>query len=121
MANRKKSNFSFTKVLVMTILVAVSGYLLFSVAKEVMTTVQLTKELKEVNIELEKIKTESENLKERKEKLKDPEYIKSYARGEYSLTKEGEQIFHLPSSKDKVDKEENKEDVQEEKESKDNE
>ena len=34
-------------------------------------------------------------------KLEDPEYVKSYARGEYMLSKEGEQIFYLPSSADK--------------------
>ena len=32
-----------------------------------------------------------------KAKLEDPEYVKSYARGTYMLSKEGEQIFYLPS------------------------
>ena len=41
---------------------------------------------------------ENERLVSEKEKLMDPDYVQSYARGNYMLTKDGEQIFYLPES-----------------------
>ncbi|MBR0213930.1 MAG: septum formation initiator family protein, partial [Solobacterium sp.] len=34
-------------------------------------------------------------------KLEDPDYIQSYARGNYMLSKDGEQIFYLPEKENK--------------------
>lgn len=80
--------------------IGVSVYLIFGVVKEVMTTVELKKQLDAVEQELAVIKEENSQLTSQREKLEDPDYVQSYARGNYMLSKEGEQIFYLPSSDD---------------------
>ncbi len=115
MSNKKvkrKFRFNSARVIVSAILFVVSGLLIFSIVKEVMVTVELTGDLQSLNDQLKQIEDETRNLQERKEKLEDPNYIKSYARGEYSITKEGEQVFRLPSSNEKT--KENEEVEQEE-------
>ena len=52
----------------------------------------------EVEEKLEKVQLENERLNKEKEKLQDPDYVQSYARGNYMLSKDGEQIFYLPES-----------------------
>ena len=44
---------------------------------------------------------ENTYLTNEKTKLQDPDYVQSYARGNYMLTKDGEQIFYLPENTDK--------------------
>ena len=63
-----------------------------------MTTIELRRQLAEVEEKLEKVQAENERLNNEKEKLKDPDYVQSYARGNYMLSKDGEQIFYLPES-----------------------
>ena len=101
---RRKLRFSPTRLVLSLVVFSISGYLLFSVGKEVLTTVKLTQELQVFNEQLENIENETRDLEERKEKLQDPDYIKSFARGEYSITKEGEQVFRLPSIIEKDNK-----------------
>ncbi len=100
---KRKLRFNSSRVIVSLILFAISGYLIFSVAQEVAMTINLSSNLQSLNAKLEDIENETRNLQERKEKLEDPNYIKSYARGEYSITKEGEQVFRLPSANSKKD------------------
>lgn len=94
---KRKLRFSPTRLLLSVVVFSISGYLLYSVSQEVISTVKLTKELEIFNEQLKMIENETRDLQERKEKLQDPDYIKSFARGEYSITKEGEQVFRLPS------------------------
>ncbi len=108
---KKRVKFSSARVIMSALLFIVSGFLIFSIAKEVMVTVELTGDLQDLNVQLKEIEDETRNLQERKEKLEDPNYIKSYARGEYSITKEGEQVFRLPSSNEKTNSEEVEEEV----------
>lgn len=108
----KRKRFSGVKTARFTmtaILMIVSGFLIFSIGKEVLVTVNLTQDLQVLENQLKSIEDETRDLQERKEKLEDPNYIKSYARGEYSITKEGEQVFRLPSSNNKVDPDANEE------------
>ena len=65
-----------------------------------MTTVELKNQLAIVEQELAVIKEENSQLSSQREKLEDPDYVQSYARGNYMLSKEGEQIFYLPGSDD---------------------
>ena len=65
-----------------------------------MTTMRLQKQLQEVKTELEIITEENTLLTSKKDKLEDPNYVQSYARGNYMLSKEGEQVFYLPSPAD---------------------
>ena len=56
----------------------------------------LKEELKEANTRYQEVKDENSYYTSEKEKLQDPDYIQSYARGNYMLSKDGEQIFYLP-------------------------
>lgn len=79
------------------VVIAVSCFMIYGVAREVMNTMELKNQLDDVKQRLETIQTENEQLTSQQEKLQDPNYVQSYARGNYMLSKEGEQIFYLPS------------------------
>ena len=80
--------------------IGVSFYLIYGVAMEFMTTVELKKQLETVEQELAVIKEENAQLTSQRDKLEDPDYVQNYARGNYMLSKEGEQIFYLPGTSD---------------------
>lgn len=104
---KRRLRFSPIRLFLTMVVFGVSFFLLFSVGKEVLTTIELTKELQIFNEQLRLIENETRDLKERKIKLQDPDYIKSFARGEYSITKEGEQVFRLPSIIEKDESKDN--------------
>ncbi|MEA5026879.1 hypothetical protein SDC9_105059 [bioreactor metagenome] len=85
-------------IVVSIVLLAGAGYFLYQAGTEIWSTYQLTKELQTAQSLLDEIQSENQYLTEQKEKLEDPEYVKSYARGTYMLSKDGEQIFYLPST-----------------------
>ena len=93
----KKRMTKFTKILCL-VLIAVSGFLLYSAAKEVMTTMELRKEVALANEKLELVQDEYQYLVNKKEKLLDPDYVESYARSNYMFSKDGETIFYLPQN-----------------------
>lgn len=97
---RKKKNRKLAPVtkLICVGLIIFSAWLLYSVGREVMTTIELRRQLAEVEEKLQKVQLENERLNSEKEKLQDPDYVQSYARGNYMLSKDGEQIFYLPES-----------------------
>ena len=82
----------------------VSLFMFVSVAQELMATIELNQKLKVVEAELEVIAKENEQLTSQEDKLKDENYIQSYARGNYMLSKEGEEIYYLPSDEDEEKK-----------------
>ncbi len=81
--------------------IAASVFFLFEVAKEIYTTVQLRAQLAEVQAKYQEVQDESAYLLREREKLKDPDYVQSYARGNYMLSRQGEQIFYLPANENK--------------------
>ena len=85
----------FTKFLCLIVLCA-GGYLLYFVGIEVLTTLKLRKDLVEVEQKLQEVQDENSYLNREKQKLQDPDYVQNYARGNYMLSKDGEQIFYLP-------------------------
>ncbi|NLH62766.1 MAG: septum formation initiator family protein [Erysipelotrichaceae bacterium] len=89
-----------TKIICIIALCA-SVFMLWGVLKEVITTVNLQRQLTEVQAELQKVTDENTYLNSEKTKLQDPDYVENYARGKYMLSKDGEQIFHLPEDTDK--------------------
>ncbi len=99
MSTKKRKKKVLTIVLSLILFIG-AGFLLISSLEEIMSTAQLKEELRESEQLLASIKKENIELSDQKEKLEDPEYVKSYARGTYMLSKEGEQIFYLPSSDD---------------------
>jgi cell division protein DivIC len=76
-------------------------YLLYRVAAEVYTTITLKRQLLEVEEKYQQVLDENEYLTREREKLEDPDYVASYARGNYMLSKDDEQIFYLPEDEDR--------------------
>ena len=96
---KKKKNKVIPKLIGIALLVA--ALVVFTkVGKELITMVTLQKEQKEVEQELQRLKDENVSLTATKEKLEDPNYVSTYARGEYMFSKGDEKLFRLPSSKD---------------------
>ena len=83
------------------IMIFVSGLLLWRVFDEVYTTMTLKKQLAEVQEKYQKVLDENAYLTSEREKLEDPDYVASYARGTYLLSKDDEQIFYLPEDENK--------------------
>ncbi len=83
------------------VLLPLSALMIYSAVNEIMTTVKLNQQLAEVQAKLQEVKDENTYLTQQKEKLQDPDYVESYARGNYQLSKDGEQIFYLPENTNK--------------------
>lgn len=93
---KKKKN-RYLSIFISVVLLSGAGFFLYQSVLEIISTYNLTKELRTAESILEEIENENQYLNEQKTKLEDPEYVKSYARGTYMLSKEGEQIFYLPA------------------------
>ena len=72
-------------------------YFVWQISKEVGTTFTLLADINDAKKELEALKKEQEMLTTQKEQLMDDNYVRTWARGEYLITKEGEEIYKLPS------------------------
>lgn len=84
------------KTWVSLLFLGASFFLFKPVIDEVINTVQLKQSIHEVETQLLDLEAQNSSLQDQKTKLEDPEYVKSYARATYMLTKEGEQIYYLP-------------------------
>lgn len=83
--------------LVSILLVAISAFFIMNIVYAHMDTKRLQGILSDKQEELAQLERDQEELKKQKIKLSDPEYIKDYARGNFMLSEENEQIFILPS------------------------
>ena len=101
--NKKKKRRKLTPVvrLLCLVMIGVSCFLLYQVGGEVLTTMRLRQELAQVKEKLQEVQDENTYLLEEKEKLQDPDYVENYARGNYMLSKDEEQIFYFPEDSDK--------------------
>ena len=97
---KRKRMTPFSKFLCIVGIVA-ACFLSWQACKEVYTTFTLKRQLAEVEEQLRKVQDENAYLTSEKEKLRDPDYVASYARGNYLLSKNDEQIFYLPENADK--------------------
>ena len=84
------------KLWVSLLFIAISIPLFKPVVDEIIKTIELSQSLTDVQAELTTLEEQNQVLTQQKEKLEDPEYVKSYARATYMLTKDGEQIYYLP-------------------------
>ena len=89
------------KKIIPVVLLPLSAMMIYSAVNEITTTVKLNQQLAEVQAKLQEVKDENTYLTQQKEKLQDPDYVESYARGNYQLSKDGEQIFYLPENTNK--------------------
>ena len=90
----------FNKLLCAVLIVA-SGFMLYAAIQEASTTLKLQQQLSDVQAKLQEVQDENKYLNSEKEKLQDPDYVETYARGKYQLSKNGEQIFYLPENRNK--------------------
>jgi len=93
---KKKLKNRFNTIMISAVLLIGTVILMIPVIEEIGNTLRLSESLKQVQAELVVLEQENTTLNEQKTKLLDPEYVKSYARANYMLTKEGEQIYYLP-------------------------
>ena len=92
---KKKKNGLVSK-LVSIVLIVMTIFVLSKVLKKIYTMFSLQQQAKVVEQELEALRDENASLVATKEKLEDPEYIQTYARGEYMFSKGDEKVFYLP-------------------------
>ena len=97
MTKKKKKNSAISKI-VSIVLIAFAIIILVDVFKRVYNMFALQKQAELVAEQLEAIKDENASLVSTKEKLEDPDYVQTYARGEYMFSKGDEKVFYLPSS-----------------------
>ena len=96
-AKKKKKNKTLTKV-VSILLIGIAIIMLVDVFKRVYSVFALQKQAEIVEQQLQAIKDENASLISTKEKLEDPDYVQTYARGEYMFSKGDEKVFYLPSN-----------------------
>ncbi|MBQ1307947.1 MAG: septum formation initiator family protein [Erysipelotrichaceae bacterium] len=94
---RKKKKQSIVSKLISIVLILAAIVVLSNVLKKIYNMFVLQQQAKLVEAELERLKEENATLTSTKEKLEDPEYIQTYARGEYMFSKGDEKVFYLPS------------------------
>lgn len=94
---RKKASKRVISKLFSIILVTVAIVILTNVGIKLYRMMSLKADVALVEEELTKLKEENEVLNSTREKLEDPNYVTTYARGEYMFSKDDEKVFYLPS------------------------
>ena len=92
---KKKSN-KLSKVFGIVLLCA-AIVIFANIGKDLANVISLNKQAKEVEAELEELKAENAELLSTKEKFEDPNYVTTYAKGEYMFSNGDEKLFRLPS------------------------
>ena len=98
---KKKRKLNPIVRLLCLIFIGISAWLLYNVGNEILTTMKLRDELAEVQEKLQEVQDHNNYLVKEKDKLMNPDYVESYARSNYMLSKGGEQIFYLPEDENK--------------------
>ena len=97
---KKKKKLTPVVKLICFVIIGLSFYLIYLFFNEFVTMIELKSDLADVQEQLQQVQDENTYLTSQRDKLQDPDYVQSYARGNYMLTKEGENIYYLPG-KDK--------------------
>lgn len=100
MATKKKKSNKIVRKLFGIVFLSIALIAVLNVGKQVLEMVELQNQKALVEEELQKLKDENESLNSTKTKLEDPNYIQTYARGEYMFSKNDEKVFYLPSSEE---------------------
>jgi len=95
--SKKKKQSSIMSKIVSIFLIAMSILVLSNVLRRLYHMFSLQQQAQVVAQELELLRLENASLTSTKEKLEDPEYVQTYARGEYMFSKDDEKVFYLPS------------------------
>ncbi len=92
---RKKESNVAKMVWIIVIIFAI--FILSDALKKIYNMFVLKEQADLVEAQLQELKDENASLVSTKEKLEDPDYIQTYARGEYMFSKGDEKVFYLPS------------------------
>ena len=92
---RKKESKVAKMVWIIVIIFAI--FILSDALKKIYNMFALKQQADLVEAQLQELKDENASLVSTKEKLEDPDYIQTYARGEYMFSKGDEKVFYLPS------------------------
>ena len=95
---KKRINKKIFSQLISIVLIIVAIVIFANVGKQVYTMYSLKQQSEVVEKELTKLQDENATLVSTKNKLEDPNYVTTYARGEYMFSKGDEKVFYLPSS-----------------------
>lgn len=93
----RKRNRRVVRKLVSIVVICIAIVIFANVGLKTYRTMMLQKEVAVVNEELAKLEEENEVLLSTRQKLEDPDYVTTYARGEYMFSKDNERVFYLPS------------------------
>lgn len=94
---KKKTKTIVSKLISIALIVAAIA-IFTSVLQNVIKMFSLQQQAKMVEAELEALRDENASLISTKEKLEDPDYVQTYARGEYMFSKGDEKVFYLPGN-----------------------
>lgn len=90
---KKKRN----RMILSLVFVFVGFFFAYTSIEEMFMTANLKDEIAGYEAELEALGEETRVLNKQIENLNNPDYVKRFAKGKFLVSKEGEQIFKLPS------------------------
>ena len=96
MAKKKKKTKAIISKLISIALIIMAIAILIGVLQKIYNMFALQQQAKMVEAELQSLRDENASLTSTKEKLEDPDYVQTYARGEYMFSKGDEKVFYLP-------------------------
>ena len=96
MPSKKAKKESTLSKIISIIMIIVAIVILCNVLKRLYDVFTLKQQAETVEKQLQQLKDENASLISTKEKLEDPDYIQTYARGEYMFSKGDEKVFYLP-------------------------
>ncbi|MBQ1289548.1 MAG: septum formation initiator family protein [Erysipelotrichaceae bacterium] len=102
MSTKKKKRSRIIPKLIACLMLVVAIYLFVGVGQQIFTTLKLQRQKELVEAELKILEEENASLVAQKTKLEDPNYIETYARGEYMFSKDDEKVFYLPSASEET-------------------
>jgi len=111
---KKKKRKKIKTKIVCIIFIVIAIAIFTNVGKQVYQMLQLKKKKELVETQLKEYQDEYDALVTVKTKLSDPNYVTTYARGEYMFSKGDEKLFYLPAAEDETQKEAEVEEKQEE-------
>lgn len=95
--NKRKKKKLVTKA-ISIVLIVIAIFIFGQVGKKLYTMITLQKQAETVAEELKALEEENASLVSTRDKLEDPNYVQTYARGEYMFSKGDEKVFYLPSN-----------------------
>jgi cell division protein DivIC len=92
---KTRKRFKFKSLSLFVLFITLSAFMMVPIVEEIQTTLALKKSLDEVNTKLKALTTENETLTLQRDKLLDKDYVISYARGIYMLSKDTEKVYYF--------------------------